>query len=198
VPSGDEIYVLGRTGVPGPLSIYEGQRYPFAPPAGSIILAWAGEPAVQAWLDRLKDDLTDEERLRYRRAIEATRRRGYAYGVRVQRLHDLHELFAKGDMYTPEGRREIYRAQAELAHDSDYLPISDELPPGARLGHVSAPVFGPDGRMHLALALFVHDQSRAAELAELGNAVVRATGRVTAAIDGRPPPVNGRALATDA
>jgi DNA-binding IclR family transcriptional regulator len=194
MPAGDELYILGRLGVPGPLtmSYFEGQRYPWAPPTGTIVLAWASDAAVDAWLGRLKEELTDAERQRFRLAIEAARRRGYAFGVHVPYLDELRSLYVRGNLYTPEGREDISRAQAALAHDTNYLPLSDDLPPETELSHVAAPVFGPDGSMVLALALMLGDHYQVKDLPELARAVSRASGRVTAAIDGRQPPVNGR------
>jgi DNA-binding IclR family transcriptional regulator len=186
--TGDELLVVGRSGVPGPLSItyLEGQRHPLAPPLGTIILAWTNEHAVEAWLDRLKDELTLEERDHYRTALDGIRRRGYSVGIRVQRLYELQGLYTNGNLYTPEGRRDISQALSALAHD-EFLPAGDDMPPDAEIGFIAAPVFGPDGTMLFAITLMPGEQYRGRDLPALARAVVRAAGRVTAAIDGRPP-----------
>ncbi len=188
----DDLLIVGRAGVPGPQSItsHEGQRHPRAPPLGSIVLAWMGDRAVEAWFDRLGPELTDSERDRYRTAIEAIRRRGYAVGIRVRRLVELSEIYANADLYTPDGRREISRAMAAVAHDEDYLPAVDDLPPDAELSSVAAPVFGPDGTMLFAIAL-MPERHGARDIPALSRAVLRAAGRVMAAIDGRQPGAAG-------
>jgi DNA-binding IclR family transcriptional regulator len=185
--TGDELLVVGRAGIPGPLSLTfrEGQRQPLAPPMGTIILAWMGDRAVEAWLDRLEPDATDSERERYRAAVTAVRRRGYAVGLRVPTLYELHEIYSNADLYTPEGRREISRAFAALARDT-YLP-ADDLPPDAEVGSVAAPVFGPDGSMLFAIALVPSGTHHVRQIPALSRALVRAAGRVTAAIDGQHP-----------
>jgi DNA-binding IclR family transcriptional regulator len=185
---GDELLVVGRAGIPGPLSVtyLEGQRHPLAPPLGTIVLAWTDEQAVDAWLDRLEHALADAERDRYRDALAAIRRRGYSVGLRVPGLLALRELYENGNLYTPEGRREISRALSALAHD-EFLPVGDELPPDAEIGFVGAPVFGPDGSMLFAITVLPGDQHGGRDLPALARAVVRAAGRVTAAIDGRRP-----------
>jgi DNA-binding IclR family transcriptional regulator len=186
---GEEILVLGRAGIPGPLSIswFEGQRHPLTPPLGTVLLAWQSDTALAAWLDRLGDELSDAERLRYREVVASIRRRGYAVGLQVQRLHRFEELYAEGNPHTPQGRLEISRALAALAHDDDYVADADDPPPDAPLGFVTAPVFGADRTMLLAIALMLGEQYRGRDIPRLSQAVVRAAGQVTAAIDGRLP-----------
>jgi DNA-binding IclR family transcriptional regulator len=184
---GEETLIIGRAGVPGPHSLTapEGQRQPLAPPLGSIVLAWTDDHAVEAWLDRLGPELTDADRARHRAAVEAIRRRGYAVSIRVPRLEELlAHLRDSPDLHSPAGRREISRALAAVAHD-EYLP-ADEPPPDAELSAVTAPVFGSDGALLFAIAL-MPDGRRGRDVPVLARAVLRAAGRVMAAIDGRPP-----------
>jgi DNA-binding IclR family transcriptional regulator len=192
-PTGEEILIVGRAGVAAPMAIdvREGLRHPLYPPLGSAVLAWAGDRAVETWLDGLGPDFTAAEREHYKAAIEAVRRRGYAVGLRVQQLADLFEIQAHADLYTLEGRRAISTALARLAHE-DYLPPADEPPPDAELMGVSAPVFGPDGELLFGIALSP-EARHARDVPELSRAVLRAAGRVMAAIDGRQPdPRNAR------
>ncbi len=186
-PTGEEILIVGRAGVPAPFAIdvREGLRRPLYPPLGSAVLAWAGDEAVEAWLNRLGPELTAAEREHYRAAIEAVRRQGFAAGLRVQRLVDLFEIQAHADLYTPEGRRAISTALARLAHE-DYLPAAEDPPPDAELMGVSAPVFGPDGNFLFGIAL-APDGRHARDIPVLSRAVLRAAARVMAAIDGRQP-----------
>jgi DNA-binding IclR family transcriptional regulator len=197
VGTGDELLIVGRAGVPGPLSTHthEGQRQPVVPPVGSTVLAWTNHIAFDTWLDRLGHELTESEREHHRAAIEAMRRRGYAVGFRVKRLYDLDETYAKTDLYTAEGRREISGALAAVAHDEAFLPVTDDYPQDAELSHVAAPVFGPDGTMILAISLIPTVDHRARDIPELSRAVLRAAGRVMAEIDGRlPDTADGRDL----
>lgn len=187
--SGDEMLILGRAGVPGPLSVtaHEGQRLPLAPPLGTIVLAWTGDGAVEAWLDRLGPELTEPEREHHRAAVEAIRRRGYAVGIRVPELQDLAEIYRNSDLSTPEGRRDMGRALAALARAEIYLPVVDDGPPEAELNSVAAPVFGPDGALLFALALMTGGAHHVRDLPALSRALLRAAGRVMTAVDGRHP-----------
>ncbi len=188
LPTGEELLIVGHAGIAGQLSIgaYEGWRGPLAPPLGSIVLAWSSDRAIETWLGRLGPELTRTERDHYRAAVAAVRRRGYAVGLRVPRLVDLVEIYANADLFTLQGRREITAALAALAHDDDYLPATDELSADAELRSVTAPVFGPDTTLLLAIALML-EHHRARDLPVLSRAVLRAAARVMAAIDGRQP-----------
>jgi DNA-binding IclR family transcriptional regulator len=186
--TGDELLIVHHAGVPGPLSttFQEGQRQPLAPPMGTVALAWAGPEAVEAWLHRLGPELTEAERERYRAAVAAVRRQGYAIGIRVARLYDLHELYANADLHSAQGRHDLGVQLAAFARHTD-LPASEDLPPDAEISGVAAPVFGPDGTMLLAIALTGTDY-RVRDIPALSWAVMRAAGRVMAATDGRRPP----------
>jgi DNA-binding IclR family transcriptional regulator len=184
----DEMLLVGRAGVPGPHSItsHEGQRHPLAPPLGSSLIAWAGERSVDAWLNRLGAELTDDERDRYRATIAVIRLQGYAVGVRVQRLYELSETYAEAAPHSPAGQHQITVAMAAVAHDDDYLRAVDELPADAELSSVAAPVFDADGSMVFVIALMPEDR-RVRDVEALSRAVLRAAARVTAVIDGRRP-----------
>jgi DNA-binding IclR family transcriptional regulator len=194
--TGEELLIVGRAGVPGTKSIrpHEGQRHPLSPPIGSSVLAWAGEHAIETWLDRLGSELTEAERDHYRAAFAAVRRRGFAVGLRVEKLDDLYDIYAEADLYTPDGRRDIDAAMAALAHEDHYLPATDDVPPDAQLSAVAVPVFGPDGTLLFAISLVPEGQP-ARDIPALSRALMRAAARVMATIDGRPP-AGGRTTET--
>ncbi len=192
--TGGELLIVGRAGVPGPLSITlrEGQRRPLAPPLGAIVIAWMGDDAVDAWLDQLDRELTAVERLRYREAITAIRDRGYAVAIRGPRLTEFHRKVCDADLHSPEGRLEIMHALADIAHDDDYLPATiDSLAPDADLSSVAAPVFAHDGAMLFSIAL-LPDRQKARDIPDLARAVMRAAARVMSATE-RAEPVAPRA-----
>ncbi len=182
----EEILTIGYAGVPTAPTIpfREGQRQPLAPPLGTIGLAWTDKQAVGDWLDRLGPEFNDAERERYRAALEAVRRRGYAIGMHVQALHELQELYSNADLHTPEGRQALSRALAAFARD-EYFPVGDDLPPDARISGIAAPVFGADGAVIFAIAI-IGDYS-VQDIPSLSRGVLRAAGRVMAATGGRYP-----------
>jgi DNA-binding IclR family transcriptional regulator len=196
MPTEDEILVIGRSGVPGPMSFatYEGQRHPLLPPLGTIFLAWKSDDEIEAWLDRSGDQLSEEERDYYRRAILVDRRRGYNLALEVESLFDLYELYTAGNPYTPEGRQKIRRGYGTLAHHRGYLVVTDNVHADAALSSISAPVFSPDGGMLFAITLLLTGTGRrAGDAPRLARALTRAAARVMTGIDGRHPSTNARA-----
>jgi DNA-binding IclR family transcriptional regulator len=185
--TGDELLNVGYAGVPGPLSttFREGQRLPLTPPIGTLVLAWTSEQSIEAWLDRLSPELTNAERTRYRDAVELVRRRGYSVGMRVPKLDEFHEIYATADLNTPEGRRELSLAFARFTHEANVLP-NEELPPDTEISGVAAPVFAPDRTMLFAICI-AGTGYHAHDIPALSRAVMRAAGRVMAAIDGQHP-----------
>lgn len=183
-----ELLIVHHAGIPGPSSTQwqEGQRQPLAPPMGTVALAWGSPAAVEAWLDRPGLELTDDERRRYREAVDAVRRRGYAIGMRVPSLYELHALYASADLHTPEGRDDLSRTLTAFAHEN-FVPVDESLVPDDEVYSIAAPVFGPDGTMLFAISLLPGEHYRGRDIPALAREVVRAAGRVMTAIDGRQP-----------
>ncbi len=185
----DELLVVGRAGVAGPLSMpyVEGQRQPLAPPFGTSFIAWTGDDAVEAWLDRLGEELTQTERDHYRAVVASARRHGYTVSIRGELMDEFARLHDSADLYTPTGRRELSRMLAALAHDEGYLPEGDDLPPNAYVNLIAAPVFDSDGTMLLGISLRPNERYRARDTPKLAREVLHAAARVTAAVGGRRP-----------
>jgi DNA-binding IclR family transcriptional regulator len=184
----DELLIVHHAGIPGPLSAQgqEGLRQPLAPPLGAAFLAWASPDAVEAWLKRSRSELTEDERARYRAAIGAIRRRGYAITLEVPSLIEIQQLRANADLHTPHGRRELSRALEAFAHE-DFVPVGDDPPPDATITAISAPVFGPDETLLFSIALIPGKKLLGRRVEPVARDVVRAAGRVTKAIHGRQP-----------
>ena len=162
--AGEEIVVLDRARVHAPLSVSVrvGQRFPLAPPHGTVFLAWSPAEMIDGWLG---PDLTTLQLQRYREALAAVRRRGYA--VRLTAEPD--------DEAGPDDR-----VLLELGG-------TDAL----RIHFVAAPVFGPDGSVAMALTLIgLPDQLTAGDLPSLAAELCQAAAHVTEAIHGRAPTGN--------
>ena len=128
-----------------------GLQVPFTPPFGSPFVAWSGEAAVDAWLDRAA--LSDTERARYREAVAAVQERGYSVTFEARSQIELGRMV--DGLATPRipaaARHEQSRLIGQLVHE-EYLPT--ELQSGGRrIIQISAPVFGPDGTVALVLTV---------------------------------------------
>ncbi len=192
-----EIVMLARTGEPRPFgtSVSPGQRLPLAPPLGTVYLAWASPDDIDAWLDKLGPDATTSQRQRFLDALGAVRERGFAIGLEaVAKLRLSQALSALPGDAGPERLREIVEGLvAELEHEesvlSEFASSSDprQIPPGS-ISHLSAPVFGSDG--HVVLAMNLIDLPRdlpPVEIDRYARKLCDAAYRVTKAIGGRQP-----------
>lgn len=172
---GDEIVVLAREGAAEPfrVTLDVGQRLPLVPPIGTVFVAWLPPTEIDRWLRRAGRDVTDDRLDRYRAAVDAVRRRGWSVGVEVP------GALASGTRLE------------ELAHDESLL-LELEKAQTYRLSHISAPVFGPDGSVVLALVLLgFPGLLRAEEVPELAERLVAAALTVTKSIHGRAPDSEG-------
>ncbi len=147
-----------------------------------MFVAWSPPDEIDAWLRRVGPSATDDELARYRRAIETVRRRGYSLGLEADAWVRLGRAVAEHDPAVAD-------LVSELGHE-EYILLELEHSAAYRLSMVAAPVFGPDGRVALALTLFgFRDPLDAEDLARYAERLREATRRVTAAIHGREPQV---------
>jgi flavin reductase (DIM6/NTAB) family NADH-FMN oxidoreductase RutF/DNA-binding IclR family transcriptional regulator len=125
-----------------------GQRLPFAPPTGSAFAAWSDGGEIEQWLAPIdSDDARGEQRER----LAAVKRRGYSVGLlnEAQRAFasTLDRLAAEPGSVSSEDLRGLIR---DLAYDP--VELSPEVKNDIRI--VTAPVFGRDGEVALALTLY--------------------------------------------
>jgi len=182
---GDEMVLLATAGRPGPmwLAFTVGQRVPLAPPLGTVFLAWAGPDAVEEWLDRLGPAATEDDKDRLRSALGVIRRRGYALNLEAVANLKLSRALSGRD----SRRRALAVAVEDFAHEEYLL---QELEEGAtyRLSQISAPVFGSDGSVALALTVVgLPEKLTGEEIPRFGDALVAGAERVTRSIHGSAP-----------
>jgi DNA-binding IclR family transcriptional regulator len=180
---GDDIVLLAVAGAPRPLSVHvhAGQRVPLSPPLGTVFLAWSTPAEIDRWLRRLGPNAGDDDLARYRSAVEAVRRRGYALSLEADARVLLERALSEG------ADRPLAELLGELGRQ-DYLLLELEPAHSYRLSMVSAPVFGPDGSVVLALSLFDLPGSLPADqVPALAERLADAAATVTKAIGGRHP-----------
>ena len=79
----DEVLVLIKEGTPqSHLGLTRvGERRPLIPPVGLCHVAWGGEAAIQAYIDKASGHLSDQVRSRLVSAFPVIRQRGYAIAM---------------------------------------------------------------------------------------------------------------------
>lgn len=186
---GGDIVILARSGRLGPLGLTMdvGHRLPFLPPFGTVFAAWSDEAAINAWLNHLGILSTSEEFRRCTEALAAVRAHGYSVGMTIDA--DLERR-----MWTRSGVPEDQQRNGERADTfhlvmmSEYLVTELEPETRYRIGNLSAPVFGADGQVALALAIpYSNEALTGAEIEEQAAVLVAAAASVTAGIGGERP-----------
>ena len=183
---GADIVIIAHTGAREPLgqTLSVGQRLPFVPPLGTVFVAWSSPPEIDAWLRRLGPSAKKSELARYRQAVEAVRERGYSIGLEADARRRLGRAIA-------EREPDVERIVEELGHE-EYILLELERSASYQLSLVAAPVFGPDGAVVMAIAMFgFRGPLDTDELTRAGNRVVAATRAVTDALHGQEPDVAG-------
>jgi DNA-binding IclR family transcriptional regulator len=190
VPAGDRLVVavtVGGDGLHGIMRV--GQSLPMAPPFGMVVVAFAADDEVEAWLDRAPTALRTSERTRYRRAIAAVRARGFSATLDIETRRRLGETLAELAEH-PRSRDARARRDAlvaALAHDH-YVLLDLPRQPALPISQISAPVFGVDGRVELVLGVqgFPH-QIAPDQLAVIAGLIVGTAERITRVRGGRKP-----------
>lgn len=172
-----------------------GMELPTRPPYGAALIAFAGEEEQARWLSELPPDA----QLRYRRALAATRRRGYAVGLHVLpdiRLQELASLIRSAETGTGARREERRGSRLsdlagalteELIHSEEWFLSSITASRRYDVSHVDAPVFGRDGRVELMLSLVpVPSVQTGASVVVLGERLLGVTKRLSSALGAAP------------
>lgn len=178
---GDEMVILAKAGRSAPLevSVPVGQRLPLVPPLGTVFVAWAAPEEIERWLRRVGPSANPRQLKRYRKALAAVRARGYSIALEAGTRAQLAS--ALGD------RREVEALIEKLGHE-EYALAELDSSASYEVSLLAAPVFGPDGRVALALTLFgFRGQLEAAQIPAIGERLRSAADAVTNAIHGRPP-----------
>ncbi|GAA1791778.1 flavin reductase [Planosporangium flavigriseum] len=131
-----------------------GRRVPAVPPLGALFVAWADDSAVENWLRRLPAPLEETQRVQLIDGLSRARERGYSVALQSPVFREIEvavDPFAKG-RFTPAQERDLVRLMAGL--NGLYEPADLNLPAGAAVRLISAPVFGHEGAVELVLQLW--------------------------------------------
>jgi DNA-binding IclR family transcriptional regulator len=193
VVSGNDLVVVAHARRGGLLSntVRVGQTIPFVPPFGIAHLVHTDAAHVDAWLDRARFAIDEQERDDFRTLISMAERRGYVVVLDVDSRRRFEQVMRelKDRPFSRAARQRRADLLEAIAHDEH------ELGPHAGsettdVSQISAPVFGPGGAPVLALGVHgLPHQIEPSRIPDYTASVVAAAARVTERIHGRRPAV---------
>jgi len=151
VRSGNEIVILASAGAVTTSRV--GERLPFAPPMGAVLVAWEPPAVTKAWLANL--GASDAGLIEHHAAaLERVRERGWSIGLDRSRQRQLQAAMADAlrQGHAENALASLRRTLADVAmtHDPDVIEG-----PNGRIGLavISAPVRRPDGQVAMGISL---------------------------------------------
>lgn len=179
---GDELAVAASAGQArrGGAATLVGQRLPFSPPTGAVFGAWLDGAEQARWLSRGRAAASEKSE---DQGLVEVRRRGYSVGLRNDAQRALSERLSAAAAGR-QHRADVEDLLAALAYDPPEL--TPALCSDIRL--ISAPAFGADGKVALALTLYDFPKPDAdGGVHHYIGEVMAAADAVTAALGGRKP-----------
>jgi len=152
----DEVLVLIKEGTPqSHLGLTRvGERRPLIPPIGLCHVAWGGEAAIQAYIDKASTHLSDQVRSRLVSAFPVIRHRGYAIAMngpgtgrsRQATVRPVDQV--RGAAYWSS----VFDLVGQLLpNEVQLLNLGEAGEEG--ISYIAAPVFSPAGTVSLQLVL---------------------------------------------
>lgn len=189
---GTELVVLASTGDPNnrrpPTRV--GQRLPFQPPLGAVLVAWS-DSAATGWLRRSAELGADTTTLANQRAgLERVHARGWSIGLGSPSHRALEHALGEMPLHpNATQRRTIQRLLADGLGD-EYEP-ADLRQDHYLVRNLGVPVFDPNGNVALMLTLYGFPRwSLRSDIDRYVDTLQSASSEITAAL--RADPDRGR------
>jgi DNA-binding IclR family transcriptional regulator len=163
-----------------------GESVPLVPPFGAVFVAWDGDAAIDAWLDRAGAALGPAERAHTVAALAAVRERGYT--ITVSGVHpDLVRMLEELADHAPDSANLDARdALIREVSPREYLPVAIANDGAQRVNQMSAPVFDAAGTVPYALMVLGPSYELSGdEIAALGHRLLVAARTATERLGGR-------------
>jgi DNA-binding IclR family transcriptional regulator len=169
--------------VPGYLPV--GHRWAIYPPQGREFMAWAEPDRVNEWMSRSAGRLTARLREHYLGMLQETRRLGYV--LMTPEVIDLQRLISSlpASAAAQKLQNQLNKLVSEINSQGAIEAGSD---PSVLANAVISPIFGPDGKVVMALSISgFPPNSNARDIARYAKRLTAGTRRVTEIIHGRAP-----------
>jgi flavin reductase (DIM6/NTAB) family NADH-FMN oxidoreductase RutF/DNA-binding IclR family transcriptional regulator len=130
-----------------------GAVIPFSPPFGSALVAWAGDEAMEAWLNRYPIDISDDVRLGIESDLARLRRDGW-YLSADAKMREGADLILQISRLgrTPRLERALWDLGSRVGRLTNPDDLTDVNAPEVQV--VSAPIFDKQGEVVLQLTLY--------------------------------------------
>jgi DNA-binding IclR family transcriptional regulator len=152
----DEILVLAKEGTAqshrGLTRV--GERRPLVPPVGLCHVAWSGEAAIAAYVEKAAPHMSEAMRAHLRAAFALIRRRGYAIAANGPGAHYSREATVRpaGQIRDQAYWASVFEMVGQLtANEVQLSAIADAGADG--ISYIAAPVFSPAGAVSLQLVI---------------------------------------------
>jgi DNA-binding IclR family transcriptional regulator len=188
----DDMVIIAKAGTAGLLGVTMdvGARMPLRPPFGTVFVAWSDEASIRSWLDATIPHSAPVLR-RCLDALSAVRSQGYSVGMSIS--DELSEQIWRPSTVDWSGTDRQSRHAFEQLILNEYLVAELRADREYSIGNISAPVFGADGRVVLALAIPYFNEILPGDLvAEHARLLVETAGQVTIEVCGGAKTVEAR------
>lgn len=168
-----------------------GRRLPFRPPIGATFVAWAEPSAIQAWFGGLHRQVGADQVAVWQDIAARIRRRRYSLGLGHNTHTKLWQSLA--NLTVDEDAADQQQNQATIDEMVDQLQAGYEQPdliPGEsyEVRTISAPVFGPDGRVLMQFTFYgLPHRSSTEDIQRFGERLLDAARSASEAVGGKPP-----------
>jgi DNA-binding IclR family transcriptional regulator len=184
---GGDIVIIAKAGNAGPLGLTMdiGARMPLRPPFGTVFVAWSDEASIRSWLEETVP-YSGPLMQRCLGALSAVRSQGYSVGMSIS--DELSKQIWRPSAISWSSTDKNSRHAFEQLILNQYLVAELHADQEYALGNISAPVFGADGRVVIALAIpYFNENPPGALIAEHARLLVRTAALVTREIRGETP-----------
>jgi DNA-binding IclR family transcriptional regulator len=187
----EDVLVLVKEGTPQSHNglTRVGERRPLVPPVGLCHVAWGGEAAIEAYVDKASAHLSENLRSHLLAAFPLIRRRGYAIAAYGPSAHNAREatVLPVNRVRDAAYWASVFELVGHLSPNEVQLFDLDDTGTDG-ISYISAPVFSPAGAVSLQLVISGLPSKLSAEQVELYAERLCATAAlITSETHGRKP-----------
>lgn len=131
-----------------------GQRVPYLPPSGAVFAAWDETDRSESWLTTAADQHLVST---FRESLSRVKQRGFSVGLISSAQREF--VSTLDGLAADPGERAMSQLRSVLPK-LEYDPPALDAEAAQRVRQISAPVFGPDGKVVLALTAYGYGRPR--------------------------------------